>query len=87
MTEVTEREMGLAQNHDGEEVMMKEYTIKSESMTAKILNYGGILNVLEVKDKNNGRFILNCLKNRLFLPKMTQNVGDNFLLVTIFVAC
>ena len=56
MTEVTEREMGLAQNHDGEEVMMKEYTIKSDEMTAKILNYGGILNVLEVKDKNNGRF-------------------------------
>ena len=54
MTSVTEREMGMAPTHDQKEVMMKEYTIKSEHMTAKILNYGGILNVLEVKDKNNG---------------------------------
>ena len=57
MTSVTEREMGLAPTHDQKEVMMKEYTIKSEHMTAKILNYGGILNVLEVKDKNNGMSI------------------------------
>ena len=57
MTSVTEREMGLAPTHDQKEVMMKEYTIKSEHMTAKILNYGGILNVLEVKDKNNGGFV------------------------------
>ena len=72
MTEVTEREMGLAQNHDGEEVMMKEYTIKSDEMTAKILNYGGILNVLEVKDKNNGRF-----GDKI-------HVGDSFMLMTSF---
>ena len=57
MTSVKEREMGLAPTHDQKEVMMKEYTIKSEHMTAKILNYGGILNVLEVKDKNNGRSV------------------------------
>ena len=57
MTSVTEREMGLAPTHDQKEVMMKEYTIKSEHMTAKILNYGGILNVLEVKDKNNGMYV------------------------------
>lgn len=55
MTTITEREMGFAPTYDGKEVMMKEYTIKSDEMTAKILNYGGILNVLEVKDKNNGK--------------------------------
>ena len=59
MTSVTEREMGLAPTHDQKEVMMKEYTIKSEHMIAKILNYGGILNVLEVKDKNNGKSVAN----------------------------
>ena len=57
MTSVTEREMGLAPTHDQKEVMMKEYAIKSEHTTAKILNYGGILNVLEVKDKNNGMYV------------------------------
>jgi len=68
MTSVTEREMGLAPTHDQKEVMMKEYTIKSEHMTAKILNYGGILNVLEVKDKHNGISVTNFCH-----PYLTQN--------------
>ena len=80
MTSVTEREMGLATTHDQKEVMMKEYTIKSEHMTAKILNYGGILNVLEVKDKNNGKSVTifpNFAKIILFPPLLNPELPSD----------
>ena len=56
--------MGMATAHDGTEVMMKEYIVTSGQINAKIINYGGILNALEVKDKNNGKFkdYIRCIK-------------------------
>jgi len=49
MTSVTERIVGLATDDHLGEIEIKEVTISSAKVVAKVLNYGGILNVLEVK--------------------------------------
>ena len=52
MVSISERELGRTSDEINGDWTMIEYTIKSEGLIAKIVNYGGILNALEVKDKN-----------------------------------
>ena len=58
MTSVTERIVGLATDDHLGEIEIKEVTISSAKVVAKVLNYGGILNVLEVKTSD-GTFCSN----------------------------
>ena len=54
MTSVTERIIGPATDDHLGEIVVKEVTISTDNLVAKVLNYGGILNALEVKTRDDG---------------------------------
>ena len=56
MTEISQRVLGSATDEHLGSIEIEETTISSEWLRAKVLNYGGILNALEVK-KGNGKFL------------------------------
>ena len=54
MVSISERELGKTSDEINGDWTMLENTIASEELRAKIVNYGGILNVLEIKNKDGG---------------------------------
>jgi len=54
MVLISERELGKTSDEINGDWTMIEYTVESEELRTKIVNYGGILNVLEIKNKDGG---------------------------------
>ena len=56
MIEISQRVFGTASDDYLGKIEVEETTIASEGLRAKVLNYGGILNALEVK-KDDGKYL------------------------------
>ena len=66
MTEISQRVLGSATDEHLGSIEIEETTISSKGLRAKVLNYGGILNALEIR-KDDGKFLQNFSKTGQFI--------------------